>query len=270
MGLDIYAGTLTRYYSNNWKTIVQQFCEDNGIEFAKEDDNGMEIDKQEQSPEEICQIVSEWRDGIIDSIEQQKKKSNSFFNLFKKKDASTLAWEENNTKDYYTDKPDWDAYGALLLFVASIIYDEEIPKTLPKNWDFESNPLIQRLHADKKTAGWSLFRSAMMWLPIDEGFTFTDTTPDGNEITISTSGNLINELNDINAMCWKADEETILYWRKIEGYNAEEEIFDKRNDALIVKNGDSNTESLAKFAFSIMYSAANYSLKHHVPIIFDY
>ena len=27
MGLDIYAGTLTRYYSHNWKNIVQQlFC----------------------------------------------------------------------------------------------------------------------------------------------------------------------------------------------------------------------------------------------------
>ena len=24
MGLDIYAGTLTRYYSHNWKTVVQQ------------------------------------------------------------------------------------------------------------------------------------------------------------------------------------------------------------------------------------------------------
>ena len=27
MGLDIYAGTLTRYYTNNWKTVAQQFAE---------------------------------------------------------------------------------------------------------------------------------------------------------------------------------------------------------------------------------------------------
>ena len=27
MGLDIYAGTLTRYYSHNWKTVVQQYLE---------------------------------------------------------------------------------------------------------------------------------------------------------------------------------------------------------------------------------------------------
>ena len=28
MGLDIYAGTLTRYYSHNWKTVVQQWAEE--------------------------------------------------------------------------------------------------------------------------------------------------------------------------------------------------------------------------------------------------
>ena len=30
MGLDIYAGTLTRYYSHNWKTVVLQWAEENG------------------------------------------------------------------------------------------------------------------------------------------------------------------------------------------------------------------------------------------------
>ena len=35
MGLDIYAGTLTRYYSHNWKTITQQLAEENGWGFQK-------------------------------------------------------------------------------------------------------------------------------------------------------------------------------------------------------------------------------------------
>ena len=34
MGLDIYAGTLTRYYSHNWKTVVQQWAEENGYAFT--------------------------------------------------------------------------------------------------------------------------------------------------------------------------------------------------------------------------------------------
>ena len=35
MGLDIYAGTLTRYYSHNWKTVVQQWAEENGYAFNR-------------------------------------------------------------------------------------------------------------------------------------------------------------------------------------------------------------------------------------------
>ena len=35
MGLDIYAGTLTRYYSHNWKTVVQQWAEENGYTFNR-------------------------------------------------------------------------------------------------------------------------------------------------------------------------------------------------------------------------------------------
>ena len=35
MGLDIYAGTLTRYYSHNWKTVVQQWAEEQGYSFNR-------------------------------------------------------------------------------------------------------------------------------------------------------------------------------------------------------------------------------------------
>ena len=35
MGLDIYAGTLTRYYAHNWKSTVQQWAEENGYAFKK-------------------------------------------------------------------------------------------------------------------------------------------------------------------------------------------------------------------------------------------
>ncbi|MDO5406836.1 MAG: hypothetical protein Q4F28_05855 [Eubacteriales bacterium] len=40
MGLDIYAGTLARYYTHNWKTAAQQFAEAKGITIS----NGMRIE----------------------------------------------------------------------------------------------------------------------------------------------------------------------------------------------------------------------------------
>ncbi|MBR4086109.1 MAG: hypothetical protein IKK33_17720 [Lachnospiraceae bacterium] len=35
MGLDIFAGTLSRYYMRNWKTATQQFCEENGLQYSQ-------------------------------------------------------------------------------------------------------------------------------------------------------------------------------------------------------------------------------------------
>ena len=66
MGLDIYAGTLTRYYSRNWKTSVQQWGERNGMQV-----NIVRPPKQnaEIAPaEEILKGVTNWRDQLIDAL----------------------------------------------------------------------------------------------------------------------------------------------------------------------------------------------------------
>ncbi len=54
MGLDIYAGTLTRYYSHNWKTVVQQWAEENGYTFNRITPDGEPADNEEElSPAEV-------------------------------------------------------------------------------------------------------------------------------------------------------------------------------------------------------------------------
>ena len=63
MGLDIYAGTLTRYYSHNWKTVVQQWAEENGYTFNRITPDGEPADNEEElSPAEVQAAVEEWRD----------------------------------------------------------------------------------------------------------------------------------------------------------------------------------------------------------------
>ena len=47
MGLDIYAGTLTRYYSHNWKTVVQQWAEENGYSFNRITPDGEPADNED-------------------------------------------------------------------------------------------------------------------------------------------------------------------------------------------------------------------------------
>ena len=71
MGLDIYAGTLTRYYSHNWKTVVQQWAEENGYTFNRIPPDGEPADNEEElSPAEIQAAVEDWRDQILAAISQ--------------------------------------------------------------------------------------------------------------------------------------------------------------------------------------------------------
>ena len=71
MGLDIYAGTLTRYYSHNWKTVVQQWAEENGYTFNRITPDGEPADNEEEmSPAEVQAAVENWRDQILSAISQ--------------------------------------------------------------------------------------------------------------------------------------------------------------------------------------------------------
>ncbi len=60
MGLDIYAGTLTRYYAQNWKSATQQWAEANGYSFSRimpEGQGGSAV-----SAAEVQEDMENWRD----------------------------------------------------------------------------------------------------------------------------------------------------------------------------------------------------------------
>ena len=93
MGLDIYAGTLTRYYSHNWKTVVQQWAEENGYAFNRITPDGEPADNEEElSAAEVQAAVENWRDQILNAISQPGQ-------------PPYAPWLEDNEKPYYTDKP---------------------------------------------------------------------------------------------------------------------------------------------------------------------
>lgn len=259
MGMDVYSGTLTRYYAHNWKTVAQQFAEENGFEFRRFDvsDNNVQEDNETLSPEEIQNIVTDWMGQLIAAL------SNSGCNTAK-------TWTENNVAPYYTDKPDWDAFGALLLYTAARIYNEELPSTVTKNWDFNNHPLIARF-ANDNTRKWSLFSDVCYWIPLNDGFIINGTLPTGVQTAIATTCCLKFELDKINEIGWQADENTILSWTSTEGYPADCEVNNGQiTSAGIKSNSVYNTESLAKFAYSIFYRALKHSEQENVPIILDF
>lgn len=259
MGLDVYAGTLTRYYAHNWKTAVQQWADENGITYVHITPDGNAQSVEEKiSPAEVRKAMEDWRDQILAALTQPGQEAYA-------------PWQEDNERPYFTDKPDWDAFGAMLLVAACYSYGEPVPATIPKNWVFSEHPLIMRLSKDTEKI-WSLLRGATWWLPLPGSFMFQAPLPTGDQAMIATTGALRKELEKLNAIAWQADEGTIQSWRLTEGYPAEEMVrADKlRSQADIPAQTQYDTQSLAKFAFSIFYEALRFSEEYNMPILLDY
>ena len=260
MGLDVYAGTLTRYYSQNWKTVVQKWAEANGYKFhiinplTNEDSEP----KEDSSPEEIHEAIVAWQNDLIKALSSSLEKTFS-------------PWSENADIPYYTNKPDWDAFGALLLVAACCSYNVSIPETVEKDWDFWENPIIMRLGSDKDKV-WSLLKGADWWLPLPGSICFTTTLPNEEQTLVGTLDGLDKELTKINDMAWQADEATIISWATTQGYPVEEKLAQDGPFRNMDLEPDTtyNTQSLAKYAYSILYQALKFAQKHQVPITLDY
>lgn len=253
MGLDIYSGTLTRYYSRNWKTSVQQWGEENGVEV-----NIVRPDEQNGEPAPVSEIldgVTGWRDKLIEALAGNIT-CKPFWN------------EDNDVTPYYTDKPDWDAVEALKLYVSCRAAGEEIPETVGKNFDICEQPAYKKFMQIKQNAI-SLFDSDGWWLPVSDSFLFKGILPTGHEQIIATVGMLKDELEEINALEWKADEKTIIEWRDTEGYPTDA-LYGNGKLEYIAKNTEFDTVSLAKFAFSILWQAVKHSEQYGTLIIYDF
>lgn len=260
MGLDLYAGTLTRYYTRNWKTITQQWAEQNGYGFQVVRPDGEAAEGAQQvPPEEVRRYMEHWRDDLLAALQ--------------KPDELLLSpWlEDADATPYYTEKPDWDAFGALLLAAACAVYGEPVPETVEKGWNYVEHPLIVRLGSDPGEV-WSLFRGAEWWLPLAGMHLFRVTLPGGEEKAVGSLSWLRRDLETINQLLWNADDATIRSWETTEGYPADAAA--QADGTIDVDNAQVHTrydtQSLAKYAFSLFWQALEFAEQHKTPLLLDY
>lgn len=258
MGLDIYAGKLTRYYSRNWKNIVQLFAEENGQNCVMRDASGNEMKPVEDQAEieNIRDIVSNWADTFAVSI---------------KPPLTPPLWDEKSDCGYFTDKPDWVAFGALVMLQACIELKKPLPEFVRNDWKFYDEPIVKQ--AMEQRIPNSLLMGTTHWLPIPDEAIYIAKLPTGNEGTISTVSLLKYELEDLNKQLWNADEDTILSWRNDKFYVP----LNRKRPKLVLgfiqqfkKKDRYSTEELAKCAYSMLYQAVKFATENQCPIVLDY
>ena len=108
-------------------------AEEHGYTFQRITPSGDEIPEDEKmSPAEIQADIENWQQQVLSAITQPGQKPYT-------------PWTENNEKPYYTDKPDWDAFGAMLLVAACHVYGKPVPDTIENDWQFLDHPLIDQV-----------------------------------------------------------------------------------------------------------------------------
>ncbi len=237
MGLDIYVGTLTRYYCGDWETVVQQVARKQGMQVQVIRPGHSE--DAVTDPAKVRPLVLQWQQLLSEALAQHSE--------------YPVEWDESLDAPYFTDKPSWDSWADLLLWAA---YDEhpelECPEEPVEDWrddmayaasneeDFESRyPQLVR-------------RNLELWLPCDFPFVFSTMGLTGREITIGSSFQLLAQLRELNERTWEASPQLVGQWSRT------------------ATKSDAPLEVGARFAYGLLLGLAEKSVEFRLPMKLDY
>jgi hypothetical protein len=233
--LDVYVGSLTRYYAGDWELIAQQAAKELGlpIEVIRQNDPPDAV----RDPEQIRPTVLAWRESLSVALADQL--------------AAPLDWDERAEAPYFTDKPTWDCHSDLVLWAA---YDEQRQLRLPEEHvdDWSQDPAYRlSAHPDAKTR-YSQLYDVGLWLPSDFGFVFKTEDITRAEILVGSSATLLKQLRELNARTWHAEQGILHQWRR-----------DGADHGAPLQAG-------ARFAFALFSELAGEAIKHRLPMRLDW
>jgi hypothetical protein len=238
MGLDVYVGSLTRYYAHDWETVIQRAGREQGIPVV--------VQRRNESPDTINDpavlrdLILRWRSAIGDALRSAGLSDQE------------LDWSEDPHAPYLTDKPGWDCYGAVQLLAA---YDERgkspVPTKLPSDWQKDSF-LRDRLRAPSKPRYAHLYACAL-WLPVEIRDIFAGPSPAAEQVRMGSVFELFRNLQALNERTFNGSDEDRKQWA-----------------AQMPDTGDDRLEPKAKTGIAIMLQLAAAAARERLPMVLDY
>ena len=236
MALDVYVGSLARYYAGEWENVSERTARERGAQFRI----GRRVGSGDSEPgiQEILQALLSWRVELNQSLGDRI--------------TQPLDWSEDLDAPYYTGRPGWDGFGSLVLWAAYAEHPAlRWPASLPEEWD--NDPALVRSNASGFRSRYShLVRNVELWLPNPFEFTFEGEDVDGRRVVVGSTATLRRQLEELNAVTWKAGAEIIAAW----GRDAPAD-----NAAL---------EQSARYAYAVLLDLAERSVELRLPMKLDY
>ncbi len=260
MGLDLYVGSLTRYYAGKWETTVERWGRERGIPVAviRQSDVAVGV----ADPRRVRDSVLDWRATVDRRLRARTHTPAPIPGLeswhpiyLREKEAGwsrPLDWDESDESPYFTDKPDWYGYVALLLLAAYAEHPEIArPRQLPETWSHD--PAWRVCARDGfQHSRYQQILQPELWLPVDFDFTFEADDPARQSIAIGSTVSLLAQLHDLDK-------------RALGGTAADFPV----GQAFEAEPGE-GLENLARYALAIFLHLAETSLRHRLPMKLDY
>jgi hypothetical protein len=242
MGLDVYVGSLTRYYTHDWETIVQRIGREQGIPVVMKRLN--ESPDAITDPATIRDLILTWRPLMTRSLHEAGLIDGE------------LDWSEEAETPYFTDKPGWDCYGAVQLLGA---HEEEgkpllgsaYPSKLRNDW-VKDSALNRRLGARSHPRYAHLY-ACEFWLPHEMKDSFLGPSPAGNQARMGSVFGLLGDLNALNERTFRGSAQDLERWR-----------------AAMPNGADVAFEPKAKTGLAIMLELAAAAARERLPMVLDY
>lgn len=261
MGLDLYAGPLTRYYRRNWKTIVEQAAGEDSVYFYDSEGNPITYGLDEDvSDTEIH--IGRWQQNITNHLNEALG-------------TNLIIWKDTNTLPYFTDKPG-TAMNALIAAMTAHTHSFHIPSFYPEASRLDLS-FLNSVRTEDPIVKVSINQGATFWLPLDFDTLISLPVPYGpGPVKATGVRRLVNELDYINSLLWNASPDDIAHWRENEGPSAAYYLPPYRVRDAGFEIGDTtehirvvDLESEAQFAFSLLWKTAHYAYNNNVPLLFD-
>jgi len=268
VGLDIYAGPVSRYVGGGWSTIIEQAGAASGmpvVTIRPGESLGDVLDRalsqrdgQGHGPIEINvgsvgsfgspppQPIEGWKAAIMRQLGINEE------------------WDDKPDGEFYTDKPGWEGYGAVILLAA---YDEQ-PALAPgakvkrlvgtrtvaavAPGDFGEAEAFKAASASPARYP-TLLRGAEWCLPVVGGpVLFAAPTPRGKQVTMGHVDRLLDELMALNQRTLKLSP------------------VDMEAARQAGPSDPGSLEGMASFGLSVVMPTAEFAAAYRVAWIMDY
>lgn len=234
MAVDLYVGTLTRYYTGQWENVVQKAAREQGLKYQVIRPTGDNSDAV-TDPSEAEIAIQHWQQNVSNALKESGG-------------TSGATWQEGMTPPYFTDRIGWDPLFALILWASYIEREAAPPSKISP--DMMNDPKYHECLADPSKYQTPTILSAQLWLPVDFVFYAKFPSPAGQEVDVGSLEGITSALGKINELSWKKMD-----WRSW-----------LKNDF----EDRANLELNAQFGFAALASMAVEAKKNQLPMVLSF